>query len=190
LNVRGPTSASPAPGRPKAGEVPSGDRPAYSPAEGQSSHRADLIGGAGWIVFGLAVFIGAWRMDRFEAMGATIYTMPGLVPGLIGLLLMLLGGVLALRGWRQRALQAGSSEPVLNRRLVVTLVLMLVYAGLLVGRTPFWLATALFVAAFTAVFTPPQTPRLRRVLGSLVAGALTSLIVVLVFEQVFLVRLP
>lgn len=153
------------------------------------SARADLIGGAGWIVFGLAIFIGAWRMDRFEAMGATVYTMPGLVPGLIGLLLVLLGGVLALRGWRQRAIDMGRA-PVLNSRLVITLVLMLVYAAVLVGRTPFWLATALFVAAFTAVFTPPETSRLRRVLGSLVAGALTSLIVVLVFEQVFLVRLP
>jgi hypothetical protein len=33
--------ASPAPGRPKAGEIPSGDRPAYSAGEGQSSARGE-----------------------------------------------------------------------------------------------------------------------------------------------------
>ena len=41
---------------------------------------ADRLGGALWMAFGLAIAVGAWRMDRFESMGAAIYTAPGLVP--------------------------------------------------------------------------------------------------------------
>jgi hypothetical protein len=66
----------------------------------------------------------------------------------------------------------------------------LVYAGLLIGRAPFWLVTALFVAAFVGSFAPDgQAPR-RRVAVALLAGVLTSVVVTLVFQHVFLVRLP
>jgi hypothetical protein len=60
---------------------------------------------------------------------------------------------------------------------------------LLVGRLPFWLATTLFVAGFTGVFTEGQPP-LRRLSVAVASGLLTSLMVVLVFERIFLVRLP
>lgn len=149
----------------------------------------DLIGGAGWIAFGLAVFAGAWRMDRFEAMGATVYTMPGLVPGLIGVVLMLLGGALALRGWRRRAAEVGPAKTV-NARVAITLVLMLAYAAGLVGPVPFAPATAVFVAVFTFVFTPREAAIAKRATVAVVVGVLTAVIVVLVFERLFLVRLP
>ena len=55
---------------------------------------------------------------------------------------------------------------------------------------PFWLATALFVAAFTGASMPTPCRRARRALPPLTAGVLTTLAVVLVFERIFLVRLP
>ena len=122
-------------------------------SQGGESARSDMRGGAGWIVFGLAIFVGAWRMDRYEAMGASLYTAPGLVPGVFGLVLIGLGAGLALRGWK--VLREGASaagEPLLNRRIVLMSALCLGYAAGLVGRLPFTLATALFVAAFTWVF--------------------------------------
>lgn len=163
--------------------------------------RSDLKGGAGWMVFGLAILLGAWRMDRFEAMGATLYTAPGLVPGLFGLALMLLGAALSWRGWRARAERADTdpdaapaadghaAEPLLNRRILLMLALTLAYAAGMVGRVPFAPATALFVAAF-CWFYAEEAPALRRLAAALLAGVLTAAIVVLVFEQVFLVRLP
>jgi hypothetical protein len=155
-------------------------------------NRPDVIGGAAWIAFGAAVCLGAWHMERFDTMGATLYTMPGFMPGLIGALLVVLGGALAWRGVRGGATGTGAParEPLFTTRVLAMLALCLAYAAGLVGRVPFWLATALFVAAFTYAFTPPETARTRRVLGAVAAGALTSLAVVLVFEQVFLVRLP
>lgn len=161
-------------------------------SEGVDSARSDLLGGAGWVGFGLLIVAESLRMDRFTAMGAVLYTMPGFVPGMMGCVIALLGAVLMLRGWRRRkAGQHGTpGGPVLNRRIALMLVFSLTYAVGLIGRAPFWLATALFVAAFTWTFAPPEAPRLRRAVAAAMAGVLTSAIVTLVFQQVFLVRLP
>ena len=158
--------------------------------------RADLRGGVVWIALGLALLVGAWRMDRFEAMGATLYTAPGLVPGLYGLLLLGLGAAMA---WRSRPAPrtaarpdgAGSPapEPLLNRRIVTVLALTLAYAALGLGRLPFAALTAVFVAAFCWSFDerPAGWPRART---ALLVGVGCAIAVVLVFERIFLVRLP
>lgn len=160
-------------------------------SEGGKTARSDLLGGAGWIFFGLLIVVESLRMDRFTSMGAELYTMPGFVPGMIGSVIVLLGGVLMLRGWRRRATrQDAAAGPLLNRRITITLVLSLTYAGGLIGRVPFWLATFLFVTAFVGIFTPPETTPLRRLAVAVLAGVLTTAVVTLVFEQVFLVRLP
>ena len=166
-------------------------------SEGGKTARSDLLGGAGWMGFGLMIVTEAWRMDRFTSMGATLYTMPGFVPGIIGSVIMLLGAVLMLRGWRrgkadgaQPEPDATANEPIVNRRIAITLVLSLVYAGALLGRAPFWLATALFVAAFTWLFAPDDLPTPRRTAAALAAGVATSAVVTVVFQYVFLVRLP
>jgi hypothetical protein len=160
--------------------------------EGGKTARSDLWGGAGWVGLGLLIVVGSLRMERFESMGAQLYTMPGFVPGMIGCLVAVLGLVLMLRGWLRRAREAtaDAAEPLLNRRIAITMLLSLLYAGLLIGRAPFWLVTALFVAAFVATFAPPEQPPARRLIVSLVAGVLTSAVVTLVFQHVFLVRLP
>jgi hypothetical protein len=161
---------------------------------GGTAARSDLRGGAAWVGFGLLILIGSWRMERFESMGAQLYAMPGFVPALLGGTLVLLGLVLMLRGWarRRHEVRAAGDElsPLINRRIAVTLVLTLTYAVLLIGRLPFWLATALFVAGFVALFAPPEQPPARRVVVALLSGALTSAVVTWVFQFVFLVRLP
>ncbi|MCW5650478.1 MAG: tripartite tricarboxylate transporter TctB family protein [Ramlibacter sp.] len=161
-------------------------------SEGVNNARSDLLGGAGWVIFGLLIVAESLRMERYTSMGAVLYTMPGFVPGMIGCVIVFLGAMLMLRGWRRRAAgRAGEpGGPVLNRRIAITLALCLLYAAGLIGRIPFWLATALFVAGFTWLFAPPEQARLKRLIAALVAGALTSAVVTLVFQQVFLVRLP
>ncbi len=166
---------------------------------GGRTARADLRGGVGWMVFGLVILALAWRMDRFESMGAPLYTAPGLVPGLLGAMLVLLGALLAWRGWRQQraaaqaSLPAGAGDPgygpLFNARVVLALLLCLAYAVGMVGRLPFAAATAVFVAAFTWLFSETSsTPR--RLIVALLSGVLTALVVVLVFQELFLVRLP
>jgi len=155
--------------------------------------KSDLRGGLGWAAFGLAIFVESLRMERFTSMGGTLYTMPGLVPGMFGVLLIVLGGALAWRSWRrlQSHRSAGADiDPLLNRRVVTMLVVTLTYAIGLIGRVPFWLATSVFIAVFTYLFTPAEASRARRVLAALASGVLTTVVIVLVFEQIFLVRLP
>ena len=127
--------------------------------------------------------------------GGAVLALAGDSVGLpAAIVVALLGLVLMLRGWARRAHEtaadAGPAEPLLNRRIVITMALSLVYAGLLIGRAPFWLVTALFIAAFVAFFAPADAPRARRATVALLAGVLTSTVVTLVFQYVFLVRLP
>lgn len=161
-------------------------------SDGGKTARSDLWGGAGWSVFGLLILGESLRMERYAAMGAELYTMPGFVPGLLGGVVLLLGIALMLRGWWRRSEEAGQGDapaPLLNRRILLMLGFSITYAVLLIGHVPFWLATALFVSAFVASFTPTQAWG-RRLAVALLAGVLTSAIVSLVFQQVFLVRLP
>jgi hypothetical protein len=70
-----------------------------------------------------------------------------------------------------------------------------VYALLLLGRgLPFWLGTALFVTTFVFLFQyalRKAAGKVARGLGvALACGTLTALVVTLLFEQLFYVRLP
>jgi putative tricarboxylic transport membrane protein len=158
-----------------------------------NSARSDLLGGLVWVAFGLLIVMEALRMDRFTSMGASVYTMPGFVPGIIGSIITLLGLILALRGWRKRVPGKGQidqGEPLINGRIALMLPLALLYAAALLGRVPFWLATALFVSVFTLAFTPPDQPKIRRLVTAVASGLITTAVVMFVFQEIFLVRLP
>ena len=143
--------------------------------------RSDVVQGAAWALGGGVIVYASWTMDRLERLGAPGFTAPGLVPGLLGLVILVLGVVLALR----KRTAAGTRFEIGNTPLV--LVLCLGYAVGLVGRMPFWLATFVFVSAFVAIFEYPER---RRMALAPVYGAATTLAVTYLFETVFLVRLP
>lgn len=140
-----------------------------------------------WIAAGAAIISASWTMDRLERYGATFYTAPALVPGLLGLVLLALGLLLGARAIRQGALRPAPSLSWSWGNTPIVLLLCLGYAAGLVGRAPYWLATFLFVTAFIAVF---EYPSRRRMATAPVYGALTSFVVTYLFESVFLVRLP
>jgi len=142
---------------------------------------SDRAQGAAWIAVGGAIVYASWTMDRLERHGAALFTAPGLVPGLLGLVLLVLGVVLAVRN------RAAPSLRLRWENTPLVLVLCLGYAIGLVGRVPFWLATFVFVTVFIAAF---EYPSRRRMTLAPVYGAATSLAVTYLFETVFLVRLP
>ena len=152
------------------------------------SPRADLVWAALWLAVSAAIVVASWTMDRLEHLGAKLYSAPGLVPGLLGGVLLVLSIALAVRALRQGAPRPGFKlgwEGWQGTALV--LALCLGYAVGLIGRVPFWLATFVFVTAFIAIFEHPER---RRTAFAPVYGAATSLIVTWMFESVFLVRLP
>jgi Tripartite tricarboxylate transporter TctB family len=145
--------------------------------------RSDAGQGVAWAFGGGLIVYASWTMDRLERHGAAFYTAPGLVPGLLGLVLVVLGVALALR---HRGISA-PSPAIRWGNTPLVLALCLGYAIGLIGRLPFGLATFVFVTAFIAIFEYPS--RRRMALAPLYAAA-TSLAVSYLFEAIFLVRLP
>lgn len=166
------------------------------------SPRADLRDGGLWIALGIAVLVGSIMMDRLERQGVNPYTVPGLLPGLLGIAMIMLGGILALRSLRRGALHLRSPLPgALERerwhRIWVVAVLCIGYGVVLVGHgLPFWLASTLYVTASIIILQRmSHDPALRQQTAkawakALAIGLASSLITHLVFQELFLVRMP
>lgn len=164
--------------------------------------KADLITGLVLIVFSLTLIEEAWRMPRLEQLGVHPSSVPGLVPGLLGIILLILGAVLAVRSFRRGGHHLGITrentaqtfrEPG-NLRLVVTLVLCIGYAAFMIGNMPYWLATGIFTFLFIALFEwRPDADRRTRVRGLAIAAVISVVVagaVTWVFANLFLVTLP
>jgi putative tricarboxylic transport membrane protein len=166
------------------------------PAERQAAMpRADFLTGAVFVLLGIGVIWASLDMPRFEDRNINPYTIPGLVPGALGAIILGLGAALFGRaalagGWRVAAIRLPEGPGV--RRLLLSLLLCLGYAAGLVGHIPFWLATFLFVSLFVVLFEWPRGEGRRswRIAVALVHGAAISAVVTWVFQYVFLVRLP
>src|SRR6478609_7693866 len=164
--------------------------------------RSDLRDGLCWAALGAAILIGSLRMDRLEAQHINPYTVPGLLPGLLGLAMLLLGCVLALRSWRRGALsQPAEATTELQReerrRYWVVIALCLGYCVVLVGHgIPFWLASSIYVTGSILVLKRLSRDKQERRLGAmawtkaLVIGVGASVVTQLVFQELFLVRMP
>jgi hypothetical protein len=165
--------------------------------------RADLVTGILLFVLAVAVTYGAWTMDRLEMRQIHPLSVPGLLPGLLGITLAILSAMLMAKSVHRMLARPPGSAPDAAAdtasdgggplRLAGTAALCLIYALGLVGRLPFWLATAIFVTTFIAVFDWNRGNPSRRIvrLGwALFLGLATGWVVATVFSDIFLVRLP
>ena len=181
------------------------DTPPATAAPDDEHHRlarSDLEGGVGWMVLGSAILIASVRMDRLEEQHINPYTIPGLLPGLLSVVMLMLGFLLFVRSWRRGGLHPGVGESMQERwiatkRIIMVLGLCATFAVILVGHgLPFWLAGASFVTV--AILTLQHAKRvaagqkltLRKVLTTALIGLGAGLMITLVFQEIFLVRLP
>ena len=170
--------------------------------EKHAAPRSDLKDAAGWIALGLATVIGSFTMDRLAGQNINPVTVPGLLPGLLGLAMVLLGTVLGLRSWRRGALTQAAPPRTADdheqtKRVAIAIAMCVGYGVVLVGHgIPFWLASTVYVSASILVFRrlslDADERRLdaRAWIKALVIGGATSVIIWAVFERIFLVRLP
>jgi hypothetical protein len=160
--------------------------------------RDDVVGGLLWILLGFVILVASWRMDRLEAQDINPYTIPGLVPGLLGLGMIFFSTLMLVRGlrhggWHTRTLAIEQSATAYGR-LALTLALCIGFSVLLLGRVPFWLGSSLFVATSIIVLRFGEL----RAKGQLARGVATAIVigigagaaVTFLFEKIFLVRLP
>jgi hypothetical protein len=161
-------------------------------------HRAELWGALGWMAFGAAVLVGSWRMDRLESLHINPWSAPGLMPGVLGALMLLFGAALGLRELARATPGERAAPPgVSARRTALALALCLAFAAGLLGRgLPFWLVSAAFLFVAILVFrfldrdAGSNASPGRVALSTAVIALAAALVISLVFENVFLVRLP
>jgi hypothetical protein len=159
---------------------------------------ADLLTGAVWFAAAVGIVVGAWQMDRLERLSAAIYTAPGFVPGMLGAAVGLMALILIGRSLYAGAfanVEIPSIRPAERWRLIASLVLGLFFSVGLVGRgMPFWLVSAIYIAVTVFVFQFPERRRdgllVRGAAIACVYGALSSLAIHYLFQNLFLVRLP
>jgi Tripartite tricarboxylate transporter TctB family len=173
---------------------------APSAAEDLAALRSDFLSALGWMALGIAILIGSVMMDRLEKQGINPYTIPGLLPGLLGIAMTILGALLAARSWRPQLL-AGASRAAVNRaeqmRILLVLGLCLAFGVVLVGHgLPFWLAAAIFVTIailslqYQARQSTGQQSTVRRFAMTAAIGLGAGIAITIVFQEIFLVRLP
>lgn len=176
------------------------------------AQRADVWFGLFWALLGLAILVESWRMDRLEQQHINPYTVPGLVPGMLGIVLAIFGLVLAVRGWRGAAPtdnpleeellgldgpppEEGAADAAEPWRVGVALALCLAFAGGLVGSgLPFWAASFVFLVTAILAFEWPDRVKdgslARGAARAAIVAACASAAITFVFQEIFLVRLP
>ena len=175
------------------------DVPMLLPSEEPVPPRADLWTAAVFFVIGVAIVAASSAMPTYFDQQGEIYQAPGLVPALHGAVIALLGAVLGVRATRAGALHSRPGprtvrEGYSNTRLALATALCLVFAVGLIGRMPFGVAAAIFVTGFITLFEWRSSAswghRLKQIAIAVAIGAGTGFGIVLVFERLFLVRLP
>ena len=151
--------------------------------------KSDRIQGAFWIALGLAIFYASWTMDRLASLGVKPFSAPGLLPGILGAFIVVLGIAMLLRARQEE------TERIEWRRILLPLALCLGFAAGMVGRgIPFWVAAWIFIAVMIGVLQyrerklKGQLPRLAAISVSI--GLAASVAIALIFQELFLIRLP
>src|SRR3954469_791479 len=177
--------------------------PASHEGEVVVSARTDFLSALGWMALGTAILIGSITMDRLKNQDINPYTIPGLLPGLLGIAMIILGALLAARSWQSGMFSEPAREiDVAGRRaerrqLLLVLGVCVGFGVILVGHgLPFWLAAAIFVTTAILSLQARQrkaageklTPRI--ILKTVAIGLGAGLAITIVFQEIFLVRLP
>lgn len=161
--------------------------------------RADLVIGVVLWLLGLAVVYGSWTMPRLEQRHIHPSTIPGLVPGLLGIGLVFCSAMLTLKALRTPAPGGwagffGIFPTLAGARVTALVVMVLIHTLGLVGRIPFWAAGALFIFSFICVFelwlTSNPKPWKSTLAWAVGIGLGAGIGIHYVFERIFLVRLP
>lgn len=157
--------------------------------------RDERLDAAIFAAAGAAILVASWRMDRLTDRGIEAWSAPGLMPGLLGALMLVLALAMAWRARRGTTPAEAGADPGGAARTALALLLCVAFAGLTLGHGwPFAVEGALFVFVFTSCFSWADwraQGRVPRGLAQTAAVAVVaSALIAWLFESVFLVRLP
>jgi hypothetical protein len=161
------------------------------------ARRDELLSAGVFAAAGAAILIASLRMDRLTDRGIEAWSAPGLTPGVVGVLMIVLSLVLGWQALRASAQPADDEAPVPGavRRTGLALMLCVLFAGITLGHgTPFVVEGTVFIFVFTTLFSWADWRAAGRVgrglAQTLVVALCASAFISWLFESVFLVRLP
>jgi hypothetical protein len=164
--------------------------------------KADFITSIVLIIFGITISSMAVRMPRLEEKGINPYTAPGVVPGILGVIILFLSLIMFIRTIRQAdylpRFQKGNVKALLKDegtvRLLISLALCLLYALVLVGHIPYILATFLFTRGFILLFDlkfdKEEGSKRKIIIFAVIQAIISSAVISVTFQYLFLVDLP
>ena len=155
------------------------------------SPAADRITAAVFFALGAAMLYGGYVMDRLEIRQIHPASIPGLVPMMLGVALMVCAGALFRSASAGHEGEGGGES---WSSLGVAAAWSMVYALGLISRMPFAVATALYIAGFVLYFRWRERRTRAFGIGTVLFaagfGVVTSVAVSALFRYGFLVRLP
>jgi putative tricarboxylic transport membrane protein len=170
--------------------------------EDRNMPKADFLASITLIAFGVWVTVHAFNMPRFKKFGADPFSVPGIVPGILGTIITVLSLLVFIRSIRRKGYRLGLNAAVFKntiqnpsfRRMLVTCLVCVTYGLGMVGYINYYLATFLYVFAFLILFQVDFSENIfiqrKTIIGSFVQAVLISGVVGAVFRYLFLVDLP
>jgi len=175
-------------------------------------NKADFYTSIILFIFSVGVIVMSLRMPSMVDRNESRWSAPGVVPAFIGIALLLLSGSMLVRSllrgaFKPDADKAGNADvtataksshkkptfSVSTLRIFVTLALCVFYA-IALGKIWFPLATALFIFLFISVFefnrSKPIAAQWKTFVWAAVIATITSALVTIIFQYLFLVNLP
>lgn len=160
----------------------------------EDMNKADFFTSIFLFLLGLIVFIISIRMPTFREVGANAYSAPGIVPGILGFILLFMGGILFIRsvirkGYRVRLSSQGiklffKNNPI--KRLLIALFLSVFYV-ILLGKINYFLLTGIYIFLFIWSF---ELRTKKTLFFALLEAFLIAACISYVFRYLFLVTLP
>jgi len=164
--------------------------------------RADFLTSIFLIVLGIGIIWATVAMPRFEDQGGSFYDSPGIVPGIIGVLVTALSIYLLVRSIRRRGWQLGLNGRTVGAalkdettiRMLITVATGVIYGLVLLRFLHFIASTLIFVFAFIVLFEYDRKRSIasqwKTILFAVVTSVLTTGAVYGTFQYLFLVNLP
>lgn len=164
--------------------------------------KADFVMSILLMCFGVWIVIHSLQMPRFKEVGANPFSVPGIVPGILGTVIFILSLVVFIRSLTRKGYRLGLNRQTLKnffqeislQRMLLTIFICIVYGILMVGSLNYYLATFIFVLVFLILFqllgSEDITARGKLLMLSVLQAVLVAGIVGAVFRYLFLVDLP
>lgn len=167
----------------------------------EDMNKADFFISIFLFLFGLVVLILSIRMPTFRELRANPYSAPGIVPGIMGVILSFMGAILFIRSVIRQGYKIKLSSKAIRiffkndsiKRLLITLFLSVFYVVLL-GRINYFLLTGMYIFIFVFAFEFKIKKNIlfqrKTIFFALLEAVFIAALISFVFRYLFLVRLP